>query len=138
MSNSDDECPNSTRGEPVDVRGCEIADEIRLPEVKFETNSDRLRPGSEKVLGDAASTLIRNPKLHVEVAGHTDSRGDADHNLGLSERRAKTVRDYLINQGVDEGRLSWRGYGETQPIGDNDTAEGRETNRRVVLRVLRR
>jgi outer membrane protein OmpA-like peptidoglycan-associated protein len=138
VSNSDDECPNSTPAAPVDVRGCEIADEIRLPDVKFETNSDRLMPGSEQVLDDAATTLIRNPGLLVEVAGHTDSRGDADHNLGLSERRAKTVRDYLITRGVDEGRLSWRGYGETQPIGDNDVAEGRETNRRVVLRVLQR
>lgn len=61
-----------------------------------------------------------------------------EYNRGLSERRAKTVRDYLINRGVDANQLSWRGYGETDPIADNETAEGRELNRRVVLRILER
>ena len=105
---------------------------------RFETNSDRLRPGAERTLNDAADTLIRNPNLLTEVAGYTDSRGDANYNRGLSERRAKTVRDYLINHGVDANQLTWRGYGESNPIANNETAEGREQNRRVVLRILKR
>ena len=112
--------------------------EIQLPDVRFESNSDRLRPGAESTLNDAADTLMRNPGLRTEVAGYTDSRGDANYNRGLSERRAKTVRDYLINRGVDASNLSWRGYGEASPIADNETAEGRDLNRRVVLIILER
>ena len=72
------------------------------------------------------------------VAGYTDDRGNEDYNRGLSERRAKTVRDFNINGGVDAERLSWRGYGESEPIADNGTAEGRFLNRRVVLRITTR
>lgn len=133
-----DQCPNTAAGVPVDTRGCEIRDVIRLPGVNFETNSDRLRPGAEDVLEDAAQTLKRNPGLEVEVAGHTDSQGAAEYNQGLSERRARTVMDYLIARGVDEEMLSYRGYGESRPIADNATAEGRAENRRVELRILNR
>lgn len=133
-----DRCPNTTPGVAVDVNGCEIKAEIRLPGVNFETNSDRLTAGAGEVLDDAAETLRRNPTLVVEVAGHTDDRGDAGYNEGLSARRAETVRAYLIDSGIDAQRLSARGYGETSPIADNETAEGRAENRRVVLRVLER
>src|SRR5690606_14348664 len=101
-----------------------------------ETNSDRLVPGTEAALDDAAATLKRYPDIRVEVAGHTDSDGSAEYNEGLSQRRALTVRDYLVRQGIDEDRLSVRGYGESQPIADNATAEGKARNRRVVLRIL--
>lgn len=69
---------------------------------------------------------------------YTDDRGDAGYNQSPSERSAKTVRDYLINAGVAESRLTWKGYGESDPIADNATAAGRQANRRVVLRVLGR
>ena len=85
----------------------------------------------------AAQTLNNNHKLRIEVAGHTDSQGSEIDNLGLSDRRAKTVFDYLFLYGVDPKRLTFRGYGETQPIADNETAEGRAINRRVELRVTR-
>ncbi len=134
--NDRDRCPGTQAGVPVDIHGCEIKDEIRLPDVQFETNSDVLRPGGEVAMDEAAETLRRNPGLVVEVAGYTDSQGDANYNRGLSERRAKTVRDYLIGRGIDPDRLTWRGYGEEQPIADNATAEGRAQNRRVVLRIL--
>ena len=105
-----------------------IKDEIRLPGVNFETNSDRLLPGAEQVLRDAATTLARNPDLKVEVAGHTDDRGAADYNQGLSERRAKTVRDYLIDRGADAANLSVRGYGEASPIASTQPPKaGRKT-----------
>jgi OOP family OmpA-OmpF porin len=133
-----DQCPNTRAGAQVDVRGCEIREEIRLPGVNFETNSDRLLPGAESVLNDAAETLRRNPSIRVEVAGHTDSDGAAAYNEGLSQRRAETVRDYLISRGVANDRLSARGYGESEPIADNSTAAGKAQNRRVVLRIVER
>jgi len=133
-----DNCPNTSAGVPVDIRGCEIREVIELPGVNFETNSDRLLPGTETVLHEAAATLRRNPDLVVEVAGHTDSAGSDTHNAGLSERRAITVRDYLVSLGVGTGNLTSRGYGEGQPIADNATAEGRARNRRVELRIQNR
>lgn len=131
-----DRCPNTPAGVRVDVNGCEIRDVIDLPGVNFETNSDRLLPGAETVLGDAAATLRRYPDLVVEVAGHTDSQGADDYNAGLSERRALTVRDYLVRAGVPGTQLSVRGYGESMPVADNGTADGRARNRRVELRIV--
>jgi len=133
---SKDECPNTAAGAPVDRRGCEIRGTIRLEGVQFETNSDRLLPEANRVLDQAAAALAKYPDLVVEVAGHTDAQGDAGYNLGLSERRAKTVRDYLIANGANAGSLTARGYGETEPVADNGTAEGRAQNRRVELRVI--
>lgn len=133
-----DECPGTRAGAQVDIKGCEIKEEIRLPGVNFETNSDRLLPGSESVLNDAAATLNRNPTIMVEVAGHTDSDGTAEYNEGLSARRAATVRDYLVGRGVSADRMTTRGYGESQPIADNTTREGKAQNRRVVLNVTAR
>ena len=133
-----DECPGTPPGAQVDVKGCEIKEEIRLEGVNFETNSDRLLPGAERILNDAAATLAKNPTIRVEVAGHTDSDGSAAYNEGLSARRAQTVHDYLANRGIDVSRMSVRGYGESEPIADNSTAAGKAQNRRVVLRITAR
>ena len=133
-----DRCPNTTAGVRVDVNGCEIRDIIELPGVNFASNADRLLGGAEQVLADAAATLAKYPDLIVEVAGHTDSDGSIDHNQGLSERRASTVRDYLINAGAGAANLSARGYGEARPVADNATAQGKASNRRVELRILKR
>jgi OOP family OmpA-OmpF porin len=70
------------------------------------------------------------------VAGHSDSQGDANYNRDLSQRRADAVREYLVTAGVDENRISAKGYGEDEPIADNSTADGRRENRRVELRVI--
>ncbi len=133
-----DECPDSAPGVQVDIKGCEIKGKIRLPGVNFESNSDRLLPSASGVLNDAAATLKKNPTITVEVAGHTDSDGAADYNESLSARRATTVRDYLAANGVAMDRMTTRGYGETQPIADNGTREGKAQNRRVVLVVTER
>ena len=133
-----DECPNSPAGAQVDIKGCEIKDEIKLPGVNFQSNSDRLLPGAESVLNDAAATLRKNPSIRVEVEGHTDSDGAADYNESLSARRAKTVHDYLVARGVSPDRMTVRGYGESQPIADNSTRAGKAQNRRVVLGVVDR
>ena len=131
-----DRCPDTRSGVRVDVNGCEIRAVINLPGVNFATNSDRLLGGAEQVLADAAATLRKNKDLVVEVAGHTDSDGSAALNESLSERRAITVRDYLIDRGVNPGNLTVKGYGEAAPIADNATREGKARNRRVELRIL--
>ncbi|MGB5580826.1 MAG: OmpA family protein [Woeseia sp.] len=133
-----DKCPNTRAGAQVDVNGCEIKEEITLPGVNFAYNSAELLPGAERVMNDAAETLRRNPSITVEVAGHTDSDGAADYNESLSERRARSVRDYLAARGVPMNRMTVRGYGESAPIASNGTKEGKAMNRRVVLRITSR
>ena len=133
-----DECPDSPQGAQVDVRGCEIKEEIALRGVNFESNSDRLLPGATTRLDQAAATLLKNPTIKVEVAGHTDSDGAAEYNESLSARRAKTVQDYLAANGVADDRMTVRGYGEAEPVAPNNTAAGKAENRRVVLRITER
>ena len=130
---SKDECPNTAAGAKVDEVGCQIV--IKLPGVNFRTNSDQLQDGASTVLDTAAQTLSDNPDLKVEVAGHTDSSGDDAYNLDLSQRRAATVELYLEGKGIADDRITSRGYGEEQPIADNDTADGMQENRRVELRA---
>ena len=138
VANNADNCPNTRAGAKVDIYGCEIRDIISLPGVNFQTGSDLLAPGAEQLVELAAQTLNNHPDLYVEVAGHTDSQGSDINNMGLSDRRAKTVLDYLVSFGVDPSRLSYKGYGESAPIADNSTAEGRAMNRRVELRIAKR
>ncbi|MDQ6991855.1 MAG: OmpA family protein [Mariprofundus sp.] len=109
---------------------------LRLEGVYFDNNSSDLKNSSTTTLNEAAATLRQNPAIRVEVAAHTDSRGSAAYNLQLSESRAASVKDYLINHDIDASRLSSKGYGETDPIASNETSEGRATNRRVELRIL--
>jgi OOP family OmpA-OmpF porin len=132
---SQDKCPDTPKGDRVDAIGCSFKDEIKLPGVVFETNKAELLPESIPVLEGAIATLKRYPELDIEVAGHTDSRGSDAYNLDLSARRAATVLKFLQDGGV-ANKLASRGYGERQPIGSNTTDDGRQQNRRVVLRVL--
>jgi OOP family OmpA-OmpF porin len=134
VGDSRDKCPNTPAGAKVDKDGCQII--IKLPGVNFRTNSDQLLDGADTVLDEAAQTLADNPGLRVEVAGHTDSDGDADYNLNLSQRRAETVRAYLIGKNINADRMTARGYGEERPVAENTTRDGKRANRRVELRVL--
>jgi len=131
-----DSCPNTRPGVRVDIYGCEISDIIQLPGANFEVGQDLLLAGTEHVLQNAAATLNKYPEMQIEVAGHTDDVGNGLANFNLSERRAITVRDTLIRYGVAEDRIVAVGYGESQPIADNSTPEGRATNRRVELRIV--
>ena len=133
-----DSCLGTRPGAKTDIKGCEIRDIISLPGVNFETGQDILIGGTEYLLQEAADTLNKHQDLQIEVAGHTDNVGDDYANEGLSERRAKTVREFLIRYGVDPDRLTYKGYGETMPMADNDTEDGRALNRRVELRLISR
>src|SRR5579875_34891 len=88
--------------------------------------------GRRKV-DEAIRVLKENPGMHVNVDGYTDSIGSDAYNLKLSERRARTVADYMISQGIDRSRLTVRGFGKAHPVASNDTAEGRARNRRVEI-----
>jgi len=132
---SADKCPDTPKGDRVDAAGCSFKEEIKLPGVVFETGKADLKPESLPILEGAIATLKRYPEIKIEVAGHTDSRGSDALNLDLSGRRAETVLKYLRDGGVTN-TLTSRGYGERQPVASNTTDEGRQQNRRVVLRVL--
>jgi len=131
-----DQCPGTLAGEPVDDKGCTLPKTLKLEGVNFDNDEDVLRPDSLAILEGVAATLKRYPGFKVEVAGHTDSHGSSAHNLDLSNRRAKAVMDYFIAHGIAADRMSAKGYGETQPIGNNYLEEGRVKNRRVELRTL--
>jgi outer membrane protein OmpA-like peptidoglycan-associated protein len=111
-----------------------VPETVVLKGVNFATDSAQLTPGSSKTLDEAAAALIRRSDVRAEVAGHTDNRGSAQHNRTLSQRRAETVRSYLVSKGVDPARLTARGYGPDAPIADNGSESGRAANRRVELR----
>jgi outer membrane protein OmpA-like peptidoglycan-associated protein len=107
-----------------------------LESVYFETNSDVIMSQSFDLLNEVADTILGNAVGRVQVEGHTDNRGDDASNLDLSQRRAASVRRYLMGRGVPEDQLVAQGYGEAQPIASNDTTAGRAQNRRVVFTLL--
>jgi outer membrane protein OmpA-like peptidoglycan-associated protein len=90
-----------------------------------------LQPEAFPELDQLSAYLLSHPEVQAEMAGHTDDVGEAVDNQRLSERRAGAVRRYLIEQGVDAKRITYQGYGESRPVAENDTAEGRQQNRRV-------
>ncbi|MDL2269734.1 OmpA family protein [Desulfosarcina sp. OttesenSCG-928-A07] len=104
-------------------------------DVIFDHDSDAVRPGIYNELDRIAQIMIRYPNTSILVGGHTDSTGSASYNQLLSERRANHVRDQLINRGVPSSRITGMGYGATLPVATNDTAEGRQMNRRVEIRI---
>lgn len=103
--------------------------------VNFEFNKSSLTPEAYPILDHAAEVLKDNTNLKVEIQGHTDNIGSDSYNQKLSEARAKTVRDYLVKNGVDASRLTTVGFGKTKPIADNSTDMGRAQNRRVEFKV---
>ncbi len=111
------------------------AQRIVLRGVQFDVDKADIRPDAAVILDEAANLLSQVAGARVSVDGHTDSSGGDAYNQALSERRAASVREYLVGKGVDASRLSSNGYGEAQPVSDNATAEGRQLNRRVELKV---
>jgi len=102
----------------------------------FETDSYALRKASTAELERVAKFLLSHPGLSVEIGGHTDSTGSASHNMALSEARAQAVTDFLVSLGVSPVRLVARGYGDTMPVAENTTEEGRALNRRTEMKIL--
>ncbi|MBI3783557.1 MAG: OmpA family protein [Deltaproteobacteria bacterium] len=108
---------------------------IILRGVNFDFNKSDIRKDAAQILDEAASVLKEEGAVGVMVVGHTDSKGADAYNQKLSERRAKSVREYLVKKGISASRLTTKGLGETQPVATNDSDEGRAQNRRVELLV---
>jgi outer membrane protein OmpA-like peptidoglycan-associated protein len=104
--------------------------------ITFAYDSSDVQPQFRRTLDQVAGTLSQYNETFVDVYGHTDSTGSDDYNLGLSQRRATAVADYLAGHGVQTARIATRGYGETQPIASNDTDAGRAANRRVEIKLV--
>ena len=126
-----DQCPDTPKGDRVSVQGCSC-DVTR--QLTFKLNSAELTDADKQILDEVAANLIRLKFVSGTVVGHTDSSGSEAYNQGLSERRASSAADYLATKGIDRSRLKVSGAGESEPIADNATKEGREQNRRVVLK----
>ena len=101
--------------------------------VHFDFNKSKIRPGDAAVLDEAAATLKANPNVTVNVNGYCDAIGGEEYNLKLSDRRSNAVVDYLARAGIPSSQLIPHGYGKTDFVAPNDTAEGRAQNRRVEL-----
>jgi len=108
---------------------------VNMSDVLFDTGSYTLKPGAREKLAKISGIVLAHPGLNLQIEGHTDSVGSDDFNQQLSERRADSVRDFLAEQGVPGSAITARGFGKTQPVASNDTAEGRQRNRRVELVV---
>ena len=135
VPNSRDKCPNTPLGAKVDSDGCECGDVV-LRGVTFVTDSAEITPQGQLVLDSLVAGLARRAGTKLEIRGHTDDVGSEAYNLALSQRRADSVKAYLVSKGLNAADLSTIGLGEMQHIAPNDTPDGREQNRRVTLQAL--
>lgn len=120
----------------ISLKKVEIGKRIVLRNIFFDFDKYSLRPESQAELQRLIELLNEMPKLKIEISGHTDSYGSAEYNQRLSENRSKSVVEYLIKHGISENRLTYKGYGLTQPIATNTTDEGRQLNRRTEFKIL--
>ena len=143
---ADDKCPmqRETPNQYQDNDGCpdEVPKEVALfsgaiKGIQFKLNSHEILPRSFKTLDQAVKVLSDFPDLRIEIQGHTDNTGKPATNKALSDKRAKSVLDYLVGKGIDAERLRSKGYGESKPVADNKSAAGRKQNRRVEFKRLK-
>lgn len=134
MQNQEEKLRQQTAGTGVEVarQGDNVI--LNMPgHVTFATDSAQISPAFQGTLDQVATTIAEYRDTRVQVAGHTDSTGSESYNQQLSQRRAQAVADYLASRGVATTRITTIGYGETQPVASNETAEGRQRNRRVEI-----
>ena len=108
---------------------------IILDDVLFDFDKSNVKPAAAAILDRLVAFMNENKDKKAALSGHTDSVGSEAYNQGLSERRVASVKGYVVKKGVDGGRVSGQGFGESKPIADNKTAEGRSKNRRVEIKV---
>ena len=104
---------------------------VRLNNIFFEYDKSDLNAKSYSELDRLVDILNANPEIKIEIQGHTDNQGSAQYNLNLSEKRAQSVYNYIVDKGIDASRLLFKGLGAKQPISGNDTETGRAQNRRI-------
>lgn len=127
--------PDSTYAKDIALQPIALNANVRLANIQFESNSFKLQEVSMIELNKLIEVLNDNPKLSIEIGGHTDNTGNAADNIKLSGNRAKAVVDYLVSKGIAPARLTWKGYGATKPIADNNSEEGKAKNRRTEFKV---
>jgi outer membrane protein OmpA-like peptidoglycan-associated protein len=141
----DDKCPNQpeTKNGFQDEDGCpdEVPEAVKkytgvIKGIEFDFGKATIRPKSKKTLDDAATVLTEYPSLRIEISGHTDNVGKHDTNVELSQKRADSVKAYLVSKGIDGNRIQTRGAGPDEPIDTNKTAKGRQKNRRIEFKLL--
>lgn len=130
VMNTEDRCAETPAGAKVDPSGCWTLQGL------FKPGKSQIQSQALPKLDDVVALLHANPKMRIEIQGHTDSSGTYRHNLRLSRVRAQAVVQYLRRKGIAAERLTATGYGPNRPRGSNDTAEGRARNRRIEFRVL--
>jgi OOP family OmpA-OmpF porin len=140
VNDEEDKCPNLAG--PAENQGCPVINEEMKKRVDFAANnilfvtgSAKLQSKSFKGLNDVIKILQENPDMKLSIDGHTDNVGSDDRNQLLSDQRSASVKAYFTSKGIDESRITAAGHGETQPIADNNTAAGRQKNRRVELKL---
>jgi outer membrane protein OmpA-like peptidoglycan-associated protein len=129
---SDDNSAGVVKTE-MKVEEIKVGKEYRINDIHFATNSFELTENSKQIIDEFALFLEQNPRMTIDIQGHTDDVGEDAANLELSINRAKVVFDYLINRGISSKRLTFHGYGEAKPIVANTTDAGRAKNRRTVF-----
>lgn len=130
------ESPDSTYEKNIPLQPIEVNASIVLNNIFFDVNKYELKPESQVELDKVVQLLKDNPTVKVQISGHTDNTGNPADNLTLSNNRAKAVVNYFIENGIEQQRLSFKGFGESQPIADNATEEGKAKNRRTELKVI--
>ncbi|MDP5277729.1 OmpA family protein [Sphingomonas sp. DG1-23] len=137
MDRQEQELRRRTAG--TDIRVIRQGDDLVLnmpSNVTFATNESSVQPQFRATLDQVADVLKQYNQTYIDVYGHTDSTGSDSYNLALSQRRAASVADYLSARGVQSARLGTRGFGETQPVADNETEQGKAANRRVEIKLV--
>jgi OmpA-OmpF porin, OOP family len=134
-----DKCPNTPKGKQVDANGCATVDTVTVDvtlngDANFEFGKADLLSNAYPTLNDLAKTMKKYPNQKWQIIGYTDAIGSDSYNLDLSRRRAQSVADYLMTQGVDQSKLEIIPMGKANPIASNSTAEGRAMNRRVEIK----
>ncbi len=136
VNDDEDKCPSTKAGIEVNGFGCAVTEKASIKlQVEFANGKSVLDPKFDGEIKTLADFMAKYPNTNVEIAGHSDSTGKLASNNALSQKRADSVKNALIKAGVDAKRLSSKGYGPSQPIADNKTAEGRQANRRVMADV---
>jgi OmpA-OmpF porin, OOP family len=134
-----DQCPDTVGGAKVEADGCvRKAQVVALPNIEFAYEKADLTEAGRETLGQVVRFMNDQAEIALDVWGHTDAKGAELYNLRLSQKRAAAVMKYLVEQGIAESRLKSAGFGESRPLADNETDEGRERNRRVELNIRAR
>ncbi len=120
----------------VNLKPIEVGMSYNLNDIYFDFNSADLRPESKIVIEEFNNFLLENPTIKISIQGHTDNIGNDNDNLVLSESRAKSVYQHLLNLGTSASRINYKGFGESKPVVSNATESGRSSNRRTEFVII--